>query len=92
MDNAKKDWHPADIIAALRKKGTTMAAVSRQSGLCSTTLANALARPWPKGEMLIAAAIGIPPEEIWPSRYFAENGERINRQVRIRNQITKSPH
>ena len=41
MNNAKSDWHPADIIAALRKKGTSMAALSRQAGLCSTTLANA---------------------------------------------------
>lgn len=85
MNNAKSDWHPADIIAALRKKGTSMAALSRQAGLCSTTLANALARPWPKGELIIAEAIGISPAEIWPSRYYAENGELINRQARIRN-------
>ncbi|WP_282597509.1 helix-turn-helix domain-containing protein [Dickeya oryzae] len=26
-------WHPADIIAALRKRGTTLAALSRQHGL-----------------------------------------------------------
>lgn len=92
MDNVKQDWHPADIIAALRKKGTSMAAVSRQSGLCSTTLANALARPWPKGEWLIAEAIGITPQEIWPSRYYAEDGALIDRQARIRNKATKSPH
>ena len=85
MNNAKSDWHPADIIAALRKKGTSMAALSRQAGLCSTTLANALARPWPKGELIIAEAIGISPAEIWPNRYYAENGELINRQARIRN-------
>ncbi|MEC5344357.1 helix-turn-helix domain-containing protein, partial [Brenneria populi] len=24
----EQDWHPADIIAGLRKKGTTLAAVS----------------------------------------------------------------
>ncbi|MBA0036006.1 helix-turn-helix domain-containing protein [Pantoea sp. BIGb0393] len=92
MNNSKQDWHPADIIAALRKKGTSMAAVSRQSGLCSTTLANALVRPWPKGELLIAEAIGIPPAEIWPSRYYAEDGVLINRQAKIRNMKTKSPH
>ena len=50
----KHDWHPADIIAGLRKKGTTLAAVSRASGLASSTLANALTRHWPKGERLIA--------------------------------------
>jgi hypothetical protein len=42
------DWHPADIIAALRKKGTTLAALSRSAELSSSTLANVLSRPWPK--------------------------------------------
>ncbi|MEQ9942797.1 helix-turn-helix transcriptional regulator [Pectobacterium aroidearum] len=63
------DWHLADIIAGLRKKGTTLAAVSRAAGLASSTLANALTRHWPKGERLIAEAMGKRPEEIWPSRY-----------------------
>ncbi|MCA6955125.1 helix-turn-helix domain-containing protein [Pectobacterium polaris] len=63
------DWHPADIIASLRKKGTTLAAVSRKAGLASSTLANALTRHWPKGERLIAEALNKRPEEIWPSRY-----------------------
>ncbi|WEJ84985.1 helix-turn-helix domain-containing protein [Kluyvera intermedia] len=63
------DWHPADIIAGLRKKGTTLAAVSRKAGLSSSTLANALTKRWPKGERLIAEALGVAPEQIWPSRY-----------------------
>ncbi|MCI4192848.1 cell morphology transcriptional regulator XreR2, partial [Dickeya dianthicola] len=50
----QQDWHPADIIAALKKRGTTLAAVSRNAGLASSTLANALTRHWPKGEKLIA--------------------------------------
>ncbi|WP_139818101.1 helix-turn-helix domain-containing protein, partial [Salmonella enterica] len=45
----QQDWHPADIIAGLRKRGTSLAALSRQSGLASSTLANALTRHWPKG-------------------------------------------
>lgn len=64
-----KDWHLADIVAGLKKKGTTLAAVSRKAGLASSTLANALNRHWPKGERLIAEALGIAPEQIWPSRY-----------------------
>ncbi|WP_249357538.1 helix-turn-helix domain-containing protein [Citrobacter sp. wls619] len=50
----QSDWHSA---------------VSRNSGLASSTLANALIRHWPKGERLIADALGIAPEQIWPSRY-----------------------
>ncbi|MEC5344237.1 helix-turn-helix transcriptional regulator [Brenneria populi] len=65
----QQDWHPADIIAALKKRGTSMAAVSRNAGLASSTLANALTKHWPKGERLIAEALGVAPAEIWPSRY-----------------------
>lgn len=64
------DWHSADIIATLKKRGTSLSAVSRNSGLASSTLANALNRHWPKGERLIAEALGIAPEQIWPSRYL----------------------
>ncbi|MGK4333564.1 helix-turn-helix domain-containing protein [Lonsdalea quercina] len=65
----QQDWHPADIIAALKKRGTSLAAVSRNAGLASSTLANALTKHWPKGEKLIAEALGVTPEQIWPSRY-----------------------
>lgn len=54
-----KGWHSADIITGLRKKGTSLAALSRESGLASSTLANALTRPWPKGEFLIGAKAGL---------------------------------
>lgn len=65
----KSDWHKADIIAALKKKGTTLAAVSRRAGLSSTTLANTLYRPWPKGEALIAQELKLHPSEIWSTPY-----------------------
>jgi Ner family transcriptional regulator len=65
----QQDWHSANIIAALKKRGTSLSAVSRKSGLASSTLANAITRRWPKGERLIAEALGVAPEKIWPSRY-----------------------
>ncbi|GAB2935069.1 helix-turn-helix domain-containing protein [Hafnia psychrotolerans] len=81
----KSDWHQADTIAALRKKGTTLAAVSRAAGLSSSTLANALSRPWPKGEALISQAIGVDPQTVWPSRYFDQQGNLIARPLRAPN-------
>ncbi|MBU9826499.1 helix-turn-helix domain-containing protein [Rahnella perminowiae] len=81
--NTLNDWHPADIIAALRKRGTTLAAVSRAAGLSSSTLSNALSRPWPKGEILISQAIGVPPHTVWPSRYYDRQGNIIKRTVRV---------
>ena len=67
--NSKKDWYSADIIAAMKKKGPTLSALSRQSGYTPSTLANAHARSWTKGEMIIANALGVEAKRIWPSRY-----------------------
>ncbi|MDU9087368.1 YqiA/YcfP family alpha/beta fold hydrolase, partial [Klebsiella pneumoniae] len=40
------------------------------------------AKAWPKGEKLIADAMGISPEIIWPSRYFDEVGNPVHRHTR----------
>lgn len=67
--SAQADWHRADVVAALHKKGWSLRALSRQSGLSDGTLKSALDRPYPKAEKIIAAAIGIEAREIWPNRY-----------------------
>lgn len=86
MGNLKNDWHPADIVAGLRKQGTSLAAESRKAGLSSSTLANALTRPWPKGEVIIARALGTEPWQIWPSRYYDPHTEVfIDRTLLMRN-------
>ncbi|WP_038193848.1 helix-turn-helix domain-containing protein [Xenorhabdus bovienii] len=82
MIDVRNDWYSADIIAALRKSGTTLATISRDAGLSSSTLANTLSRPWPKGEWIIANYLNIHPSEIWPSRYFDMNGNLIERKNR----------
>jgi Ner family transcriptional regulator len=71
METMKKpvDWHREDILAAVRKKKKSLAALSREHGLAPGTLINALNKPWPRGEQIIANAIGVPPFKIWPSRY-----------------------
>ncbi|ELX4136166.1 helix-turn-helix domain-containing protein [Vibrio vulnificus] len=63
------DWHRADIVAALKKRDLSVRQLSRDAGLGENTLANALRMPWPKGERIIAEAIEMNPEDVWPSRY-----------------------
>lgn len=93
MQKRSEDWHPADVIAALRRRGTTLAALSRQAGLSSSTLANALSRPWPKGEWLIAEAIEVHPAEIWPSRYYdPQTHLLLDRKKRIRSPTGDEKH
>jgi Ner family transcriptional regulator len=69
----QKDWHRADVVAALHKKGWSLRALSRHSGLSDGTLKSALDAPYLKAERIIAEAIGITPDEIWPQRYEKRN-------------------
>jgi Ner family transcriptional regulator len=63
------DWHPADVLAALKKRGKSLAGISIAHGYHPTAAGKALKRPWPAMERTIADELGLTPEEIWPSRY-----------------------
>lgn len=80
---ASKDWHRADIIAAVVKSGTTLNRMAFELGYASGgTLRNALNYPAPKYERLIAERIGVTPQEIWPSRYNADGSPKSGRGER----------
>ena len=66
------DWHPADILAALKKRGHSLAGLSVANGYHPTAAGKALRQPWPAIERLLAEAIGVAPRDIWPSRYDSE--------------------
>ena len=66
------DWHPADVLAALKKRGHSLAGLSVANGYHPTAAGKALKQPWPAMERLVAGAIGVAPQEIWPSRYDSE--------------------
>ncbi|MCG9027049.1 helix-turn-helix domain-containing protein [Laribacter hongkongensis] len=68
-----EDWHRADIVAALHKKGWSLRELSLQHGLSPHTLKSALDRSYPKCERIIAAALGMEPEAIWARRYAIRN-------------------
>lgn len=85
----KKDWHPADVVAALWKRGVSMRALSLQAGYSPGALKHALRRPYPRAEKIIADAIGVHPMEIWPSRYTADGypyypRRRARREVKVK--------
>ena len=63
------DWHPADVLAALKKRGQSLAGLSVANGYHPTAAGKALKQPWPAIEQLIAAVLGLAPQAIWPSRY-----------------------
>jgi Ner family transcriptional regulator len=67
-----EDWHPADILAALKKRGHSLAGLSVANGYHPTAAGKALKQPWPAMELLLANALGLTPQAIWPSRYDQE--------------------
>lgn len=79
---ASKDWHRADIIAAVRKTGTSIQRMSRLMGLCRSALGNALSIPAPAYERVIAQHLGLSPQDIWPSRYHADGRPKSGRNER----------
>lgn len=75
------DWHRADIIAALKKQGWSIRALAAQANVHPTTLYGALVKPYPKSERVIADALGMKPEQIWPQRYAARNFQPVLRRA-----------
>jgi Ner family transcriptional regulator len=66
------DWHPAEIVAEVRKAGWSLRRLSLKHGYHERSLSTALHRAWPRAEKHIAAAIGLRPQAIWPTRYHAD--------------------
>ena len=64
-----KNWHNADITCALKKKGWSFRSLAAEYDISPNTLRQALYVSYPRGERIIAAAIGVPPEQIWVERY-----------------------
>jgi Ner family transcriptional regulator len=67
-----EDWHPADVLAALKKRGYSLAGLSVANGYHPTAAGKALKQPWPAVERILADALGTEPHAIWPSRYDGE--------------------
>lgn len=70
------NWTRTTILFELRKRGLTAAAVAAQAGLSRHTVYSAIERPYPRVHDLIAEAIGIPRETIWPQFYTAAGDRR----------------
>lgn len=86
LDNHKKpalkDWHKADIICGLWKRGTSLEKLGREHHYAQGALKLCIYRPWPKCERIVAEALGVTPQEIWPSRYHEDGSPKSGRGER----------
>lgn len=60
--------HPADVIAALHKRGTSLRKIARDNGY--SHIQRVLTSRWLAAEQLVAQALGTTPQALWPSRYL----------------------
>lgn len=64
-----RDWPAAKVKGRLVEMGVTLRDIERSAGAPMDSIRTALVRGFPKGEILIAEALGVPKEQIWPSRW-----------------------
>lgn len=69
---SQKDWHPADIVAALHRRGLTLRKIAVTHGVTHTSINKALRQRCAPSEKRIADAIGVAAQQIWPSRYHPD--------------------
>lgn len=72
-----KGWHREDIKAEIRKRGTTLRALSLNAGLsiCAGTVA--LKKPFPSAQRVVSEFLNIPLHTLWP-QWYDESGQRID--------------
>ncbi|MGA9722699.1 MAG: helix-turn-helix domain-containing protein [Candidatus Binatus sp.] len=69
MKQAAEDWSPNRVLYELREKGLSLRALAAQHGIHVSGLSQALYDRYPKAEARISRALGLRPDQIWPSRY-----------------------
>jgi Ner family transcriptional regulator len=67
---SRQDWHPAQVVAELRMKGYSLRQLAILNGYGNpNSLSTVLHRPYPLAEGIVAEALGVKPDAIWPTRY-----------------------
>lgn len=86
LDTPKKpaagDWPSHYIVYRLRERGLSLRRVAVRKGYSPGSPAKTTKTPWPKMERVIADAIGVTPQEIWPSRYRPDGTPKSRRGER----------
>jgi Ner family transcriptional regulator len=76
------NWHKQDIIAAVRKKGSTLQRLSYDHGFARNTLNMACDARFPRAHQVIADFLGVPRQVIWPQFYHPNGEPKTFKQVR----------
>lgn len=87
VSDLEEGWHPADIKAAIHKRGMTLSKLAVDNGLTESCVRAALLRCQPAADAVISSFLGVPLHELWPDRWDAE-GLRVHH---VRDETTANP-
>lgn len=73
----RREW----IKFQLTLRGLTLCSLGEKAGYTKSVLSVALGKAYPKAEAVIASALGLTPQELWPERY-AKDGKPIRHSPR----------
>lgn len=77
-----KDWSPERVKQELRQRGTSIGELGARLGYAEKTIYSVVKAPMPLAERAIAEALGLLPQDIWPSRYESDGWPRGLRKLR----------
>ncbi|MBY6243923.1 helix-turn-helix domain-containing protein [Methylosinus sp. Sm6] len=85
-------WHRADILAEVRKRGSTLAGIARSVGLSRHSVYWAMITPHPRANLAVAEFLGVSASTLWP-QWFDEDGKLISKTPlpRPRPRLEPSP-
>ncbi|WP_167856063.1 helix-turn-helix domain-containing protein [Natronospirillum operosum] len=78
------------VVYQVAIQGTSLAAVAREKGLARQTLYRAFDIPYPRMEKIMADAVGLTPQQLFPERY-TKDGLPARRMGRPKKSATKKP-
>ncbi|WP_170181928.1 helix-turn-helix domain-containing protein [Phreatobacter stygius] len=71
-----KNWHRQDIIAAVRKRGSSLQRLGKEHGFARDTFNKALTARFPNAHAIIAEFIGVERHELWP-QWYGPDGQML---------------
>ena len=66
------NWTKQRILFELRERGVTASELAARAGISRHTIYGGLQRPYPKVNDIVAEALGIQRQVIWPQFYDAD--------------------
>lgn len=65
------DWDTPRFLYEVRRRGLTWAKIGAMAEppIKADGIRQVIKRRWPRAETVVAKALGVPAEVIWPSRY-----------------------